>query len=156
MHILVLNVGSSSVKFQLIETDGSAIAENRERRLARGQIDRIGGEAIVTTSAEGRPSSKVTARIRDHAAAAEYIVAWLTTADAGRPPITTREAIEAVGHRVVHGGEKFTHSTRIDDEVWRGIEELIDLAPLHNPANLRGIAAMRAVLGASVPQVAVF
>lgn len=155
MNILVLNVGSSSVKFQLIETDGAAIAEGRDRRLARGQIDRIGGEAIVTTTAEGRPSAKVTARIRDHAAAAEYVVHWLTHPDAG-PPITTIEAIEAVGHRVVHGGEKFEHSTRIDDEVWRGIEELIDLAPLHNPANLRGIAAARAVLGASVPQVAVF
>ena len=155
MHILVLNVGSSSVKFQLVDTDGEAIAERRDRRLAKGQIDRIGGEAIVTAEGEGRPSSKVTARIRDHAAAAEYVVGWLTRPEFGTP-ITSIQAIQAVGHRVVHGGARFNHSTRIDDEVWHGIEDLIDLAPLHNPANLRGIAAVRTVLGPDVPQVAVF
>jgi len=155
MHILVLNVGSSSVKFQLLDTDGDAIAERRDRRLAKGQIDRIGGEAIVTAEGEGRPTSKVTARIRDHAAAADYVVGWLTRPEFGTP-ITTIDAIQAVGHRVVHGGARFKQSTRIDDDVRRGIEELIDLAPLHNPANLRGIAAVRAVLGPDVPQVAVF
>ncbi len=155
MHILVLNVGSSSVKFQLVDTDGDAIAERRDRRLAKGQIDRIGGEAIVTAEGDGRPPAKVTARIRDHAAAAEYVVGWLTRPEFGTP-ITTTNAIQAVGHRVVHGGARFKHSTLIDDDVWRGIEALIDLAPLHNPANLRGIAAVRGVLGPDVPQVAVF
>jgi acetate kinase len=71
-------------------------------------------------------------------------------------PITTVAQIEAVGHRVVHGGERFTRSMRVDDAVWRELEQLIDLAPLHNPHNLRGITAARAVLGPGVPQVAVF
>ena len=82
------------------------------------------------------------------------MVTWLASKESG-PVIGTVGEIEAVGHRVVHGGERFQRSVRIDDEVLRGIEDMIDLAPLHNPANLRGIAAARAVLGAGVPQVAV-
>jgi acetate kinase len=155
MHILVLNVGSSSVKFQLIDTDGPAIAEARDRRLARGQIDRIGGEAIVTLEATDRPPTTTTARIANHAAAAEHIIGWLTSADSGVQIASVGE-IEAVGHRIVHGGEKFSQSIRIDDDVRRQLEELIDLAPLHNPHNLSGVAAVRAVLGPGVPQVAVF
>jgi acetate kinase len=155
MHILVLNVGSSTIKFQLVDTDGSAIAETRDRRLARGQIERIGGEAIVTLAAADRERSTRAVSLRDHAAAIEYLVAWLTSADSG-VPITRVAEIEAVGHRVVHGGERFSHSTLIDDALIRGLEELIELAPLHNPHNLRGIAAARAVLGPGVPQVAVF
>ncbi|MEW5917062.1 MAG: acetate kinase [Gemmatimonadota bacterium] len=155
MHILVLNVGSSSLKFQLIDTDESAIAANRDLRLARGQIERIGGEAIVTLEATGREPATSAITIRDHAAAVEHIVSWLTSAESG-VPITSVAEIEAVGHRVVHGGERFSHSTRVDDDVWRALEELIELAPLHNPHNLRGISAARAVFGPGVPQVAVF
>ena len=155
MHILVLNVGSSTLKFQLIDTDAAAIERSTDRRLARGQVERIGGEAILTLSAEGRPSTKTTAQLRDHAAAVEHVIAWLASAESGTP-ITRVADIEAVGHRVVHGGERFTRSTRVDDDVWRALEDLIDLAPLHNPHNLRGIAAARAVLGPGVPQVAVF
>jgi acetate kinase len=155
VNILVLNVGSSTLKFQLIDTDETKIAESTDRRLARGQIERIGGEAVITLSAaDGRPS-KTSEQIRDHAAAVEHVIGWLTSPESG-VPITRVAEIEAVGHRVVHGGERFTHSTLVDDEVWRGVEELIELAPLHNPHNLRGIAAARAVLGAGVPQVAVF
>ena len=155
MHILVLNAGSSSLKFQLIDTDGDAIAAARDRRLARGLIDRIGGEAILTLEAEGRAPSKTTASIRDHAAAVAYIVHWLTSSDSG-VPIAKVSDIEAVGHRVVHGGERFKQSTRVDDDVWRELEQLIELAPLHNPHNLRGITAARAALGPGIPQVAVF
>ncbi|MEP6732968.1 MAG: acetate kinase [bacterium] len=155
MHILVLNVGSSSIKFQLIDTDGTAIAEARDRRLARGQIERIGGEAIVTMSATGRNAAKSVAPIRDHTAAVEYIIAWLVSDESG-VPVASVAQIEAVGHRVVHGGERFTHSTRVDEHVRSELEDLIELAPLHNPNNLRGIAAARAVLGPDVPQVAVF
>jgi len=155
MNILVLNVGSSSLKFQLVETDGAAIAEHRDRRLARGQIERIGGEAILTLAAEGQHPTKTTATIRDHASAVEHVISWLTS-DASGVPISSVGAIEAVGHRVVHGGERFTHSTRVDDDVWRELEELIELAPLHNPHNLRGIKAARAVVGPGIPQVAVF
>lgn len=155
VYILVLNVGSATIKFQLIDTDGAAIAENRDRRLARGQIERIGGEAITTLAAEGRPVEKGAKPLRDHGAAVEFLLGWLTS-DASGVPITTVGQIEAVGHRVVHGGERFTASTRVDDAVWRELEDLIDLAPLHNPHNLRGIAAARAALGPGIPQVAVF
>jgi acetate kinase len=155
MHILVLNVGSSTVKFQLVDTDGTMIAETRDRRLARGQIERIGGEAIITLNAAGHDAVKTTAAVRDHLAAVEYIVSWLVSDESG-VPITTVGQIEAVGHRLVHGGERFTHSTRVTDDVRRELEDLIDLAPLHNPHNLRGISAARAVLGPDIPQVAVF
>ena len=155
MIILVLNVGSSSIKFQLVDTGEQAIANNTDRRLARGQIERIGGEAIVTLAASDTPPVTAAAPIRDHAAAVEYIVQWLTAESSG-VPISSLAEIEAVGHRVVHGGERFSHSARVDDAVWKELELLIDLAPLHNPHNLRGITAARAVLGPGIPQVAVF
>jgi acetate kinase len=155
VRILVLNAGSSSLKFQLIDTDGAAIAASRDRRLARGQVERIGGQAIVTLGAANAVPTKSTAPIRDHAAAVEHIITWLAGPESGTAIQSVAE-IEAVGHRVVHGGEQFTHSTRIDDEVRRELEELIELAPLHNPHNLRGIAAARSALGTGIPQVAVF
>ncbi len=155
MNILVLNAGSSSVKFQLVGTDEGRIASATDRRMARGQIERIGGQAILTLTAEGRGSEKTTAAIRDHTAAIEHIIAWLVSDESG-VPISSVGQIEAVGHRVVHGGEQFKSSTRIDDDVRRALGELIELAPLHNPHNLRGIAAVRGVLGPDVPQVAVF
>lgn len=155
MIILVLNVGSSSLKFQLVDTDESAIAHSADKRMARGQLDRIGGEAILTLEAAGRRPIKSTASISDLNAAVEHIIGWLTSDESG-VPITKVSDIEAVGHRVVHGGEQFAHSTRIDDTVTRDLESLIELAPLHNPHNLRGIAAARAALGPGVPQVAVF
>jgi acetate kinase len=155
VYILVLNVGSSTIKFQLIDTDGAAIAAARDRRLARGQIERIGGEAILSLSAEGRPAEKRAASLRDHASAIEYLLGWLTD-EASGVPITSVGQIEAVGHRVVHGGERFSASTRVDDVVWRELEELIELAPLHNPHNLRGISAARTALGPGIPQIAVF
>jgi acetate kinase len=157
VHILVFNVGSSTLKFQLVETDADAIANRRDRRLARGQIERIGGEAICTLAREEKPSATTTAPIRDHASAVTYLINWLTTPNGAEPAIVARVGdIDAVGHRVVHGGERFPTSTLVTDDVQRHIEALIDLAPLHNPHNLRGIEAVRAVLGAGVPQVAVF
>jgi len=155
VRILVLNAGSSSLKFQLIDTDGTAITDATDRRLARGQVERIGGQAIITMAAAGAEPSKTTAPIRDHAAAVEHVLTWLTSAESGVSMASVGE-IEAVGHRVVHGGERFTHSTLITDAVRRELEELIELAPLHNPHNLRGIAAATRVLGPGVPQVAVF
>ena len=155
MNILVLNVGSSTLKFQLIDTGQEAIAGNNDRRLARGEIERIGGEAILTLKAGSDAPVRTTAAVRDHSAAIERIISWITSQESG-VPIESVAGIEAVGHRVVHGGERFAHSIRIDDEVRRALEDLIDLAPLHNPHNLRGIAAARAVLGPGIPQVAVF
>jgi acetate kinase len=155
MKILVLNVGSSSIKFQLIDTDQAAIDESRDRRLARGQIERIGGEAILTLTAGAAPASRSTATIRNHTEAVTHIIAWLTSDESG-VELSAAGDIAAVGHRVVHGGERFRRSTLVDDAVWRDLDELIDLAPLHNPHNLRGITAARAALGPGVPQVAVF
>jgi acetate kinase len=79
MRILVLNVGSSTIKFQLIDTDGAAIAAVSDKRLARGQIERIGGEAIVTVEATGREPVKSAVPLRDHAAAVEYLIGWLVS-----------------------------------------------------------------------------
>ena len=157
MHILVLNVGSSSLKFQLVDTDGDAIAAARDKRLARGQIERIGGEAIITLSAGTEPTTTVTESIADHAGAVGYILRWLSKArEEGQAPIASLGDIRAVGHRVVHGGERFKASTLVTDVVRRKLDALIDLAPLHNSHNLRGIDAARAALGADIPQVAVF
>ena len=155
MHILVLNAGSSTIKFQLIETDEEAIAAANDRRLAKGVIERIGGQAILTLAAEGRPAIKRAESLRNHAAAIEYILGWITGEESG-VPIASLSEIDAVGHRVVHGGEGFSRSMLVTDEVWRELEELIELAPLHNPHNLRGISAVRAALGPGIPQVAVF
>lgn len=157
MNVLVLNCGSSSVKFQLIATDLERIADNTDRRLARGMVERIGGEAIITLQAEGSAAvERSTAPLRDTRAAVELIIRWATSEASGVAEVRSVGDVHAVGHRVVHGGERFTHSVLITDEVLRGIEDCIDLAPLHNPANLKGIAAAREVFGAGLAQAAVF
>jgi acetate kinase len=155
MNVLVLNVGSSTIKFQLVTTDQERLTANTDAKLARGTIERLGGEAVLTLRAGDGEPTRTTAALRDHRAAVEYIIGWLVSAEGG-VALGGRADIDAVGHRVAHGGERFTRSVRIDDAVLRGIEDTIDLAPLHNPANLRGIRAATAVLGAGVPQVAVF
>jgi len=156
MNILVLNCGSSTVKFQLIATDLDQIANNTDRRLARGNIERIGGEAIVTLEAAANKPVLSTASLRDTQAAVEFIIRWACSPASGIAELQSVADIHAVGHRVVHGGERFTHSVLINDEVLRGIEDCIDLAPLHNPTNIKGIMAARGVLGSGLPAVAVF
>ncbi len=156
MNVLVLNCGSSSVKFQLIATSLEDIASNTDRRLARGNIERIGGEAIVRLHATGREPQLFTSTLRDTKAAVELIVRWACSEESGVSEVHAIGDIHAVGHRVVHGGERFTHSVVIDDAVLRGIEDCIDLAPLHNPTNIKGIVAAREVFGNGLPQVAVF
>lgn len=156
MNVLVLNCGSSTVKFQLITTDLDAIADDQDRRLARGSIERVGGEAIVSLQAEGREQQRLAESLRDMRAAVDFIIRWSTSEAAGIEGIHSIADIRAVGHRVVHGGERFTHSVLIDDEVLRGIEDCIELAPLHNPANIKGIQAARELFGPGLPQVAVF
>src|SRR5258705_3753466 len=155
MNILVLNCGSSSVKFQIIATDLELIAGNRDLRLARGSLERVGGEAIVSLQSEGKEAQRSTAKLRDTHAAVELIVRWACS-EAGIAQIQSVADIHAVGHRVVHGGERFTQSVAIDDAVVRGIEDCIDLAPLHNPTNIKGIMAAREVFGSGLPAVAVF
>ena len=156
MNVLVLNFGSSSVKFQLIATDLEAIKSDADRRLARGQIERVGGEAIITLQAEGSAPRRLAAPVRDARAAVDFVVRWVCSEESGVPEVQSVADVHAVGHRVVHGGERFTHSVRVTDEVLRGIEDCIDLAPLHNPANVKGINAAREVFGPGLPQVAVF
>jgi acetate kinase len=156
MNILVLNCGSSTIKFQLIVTDLDLIEQNADRRLARGVIERIGGEAVISLQAEGRSLERSTAQLRDIRAAVDFVIRWVCSDDSGISEVRNVSDVHAVGHRVVHGGEHFTHSVLITDEVLRGIEDGIDLAPLHNPANIKGILAARELLGASLPQVAVF
>jgi acetate kinase len=156
MNILVLNCGSSTIKFQLIATDLEQISQDADRRLAGGSIERVGGEAIVTLQVQGREQERTTATLRDPRAAIDMIVSWACAEASGIAEVQSVADIHAVGHRVVHGGEAFTHSVLIDDEVLRGIDRCIDLAPLHNPMNIRGIIAAREVLGAGLPQVAVF
>ncbi len=156
MNVLVLNCGSSTVKFQIIATDVEQIVLNADRRLARGSIERIGGEAILFLQAEGCEPDRSTAPLRDTRAAVEFIIRWACLDTSGISEIQSIADIHAVGHRVVHGGERFTHSILINDDVLRGIEDCIDLAPLHNPMNIKGIQAAKDVFGAGLPQVAVF
>ena len=147
MNILVINCGSSSLKYQLIESD-------KEEVLAKGLCERIGidGSAITHTPAGG---DKVTTEVpmKDHTDAVKLVIEKLTDEKVG--VIKSLSEIDAVGHRVVHGGEKFATSVVIDDEVMAAIAECNDLAPLHNPANIIGINACKDVMP-GVPMVAVF
>lgn len=156
MNVLVLNSGSSSLKFQLFATDLGRIAQNNDERLCRGQIERIGGEAILAVQTRRGQRQKVAAFLPDMSASLEYVVRWITSEAAGVTEVHSPADIHAVGHRVVHGGELFAESTFITDEVLKGIEECIDLAPLHNPNNIKGILAAKQIFGPSLPQVAVF
>ncbi len=154
MNILVLNAGSSTLKFQFIRTDEERIKEDRDERLARGIVERIGGEAILTMRA-GEKRTRKTAPIRTHTAAVQEVLRWLIAEESG-PVIESWGEIDAAGHRVVHGGEHFQVSTLIDADVEKQIQDNIDLAPLHNPHNLKGIRAIRELLGTGIPQAAVF
>jgi acetate kinase len=147
MKILVINCGSSSVKYQLIDTDNKIA-------LAKGMVSRIGMSAsVLTHKPHDRPEVKVSGEILDHIAAIEYVVSMLMSENHG--VIKDRSEILAVGHRVVHGGEKFADSVLIDRELMRELRNLIELAPLHNPHNIRGINACQKTLP-GIPQVAVF
>ena len=156
MNVLVLNSGSSSLKFQVIATDLDRIEKREDHRICRGEVERIGGEAIVTFQNSGHEKQKFAASLRDIAAALDYMTRYIASEKSGVTEIKSTADIHAVGHRVVHGGELFPESARIDDNVLRGIEDCIDLAPLHNPNNLKGIRAARDLFGKDIPQVAVF
>lgn len=147
MKVLVLNCGSSSIKYKLFETDTKAV-------LAQGGIEKIGlkGSFLKLTLPSGE---KVILEkdIPEHTVGIEFILDTLVSKEYGC--ISSLEEINAVGHRVVHGGEKFNQSVLIDKAVKEKIIECIDIAPLHNPANLKGIDAVEKILP-NVPQVAVF
>ncbi len=156
MNVFVINAGSSSLKFQVIATDLERIKQDKDQLLCRGQVERIGGEAIITVQGDAGSRQKLAAPIRDVSAALDYVLRWLASDRSGIDEIRNLGDIHAVGHRVVHGGELFKESVVINDEVLKGIEECIDLAPLHNPNNLRGIRAVREIFGQAMQQVAVF
>ncbi|HSP07211.1 MAG TPA: acetate kinase [Acidobacteriota bacterium] len=156
MNVLVLNCGSSSLKFQIIETDLDLIESNADRRLAKGLIERIGSESLVTLQSTGQPADRLAVPCRDHHAALDYVLRWIISTDSKIDSVQSLADLHAVGHRVVHGAERFRASVTINDEVIQGITDCIDLAPLHNPANLKGIQAARKLLGPAIPQVAVF
>lgn len=147
MNILVINCGSSSLKYQLIDSDS-------EKVLAKGLCERIGinGSAITHQPAGGE---KVTTEVDmpNHTAAVKYVIEKLVDKEVG--VVASLDEIGAVGHRIVHGGEKFASSVVIDDEVIKAVEECNDLAPLHNPANLIGINSCKEIMP-GVPMVAVF
>ena len=147
MIVLVVNCGSSSVKFQVLDvTDAAAAAP---RRLARGTVDRIGADAAVRLEAASGQTFCATEDIADHRAAVERALAWArATGLFGR--------IEAVGHRVVHGGDRFDGPVLVNDDAVAAIEALAPLAPLHNTPSLAGIRACRAAFGPDMPMVAVF
>lgn len=147
MNVLVINCGSSSLKYQLINSDSEAV-------LAKGICERIGieGSAIIHQP-EGGEKVTTEVSLKDHTDAVRYVIEKLTDTEVG--VVKTLKEIDAVGHRVVHGGEKFAGSVVIDKEVLQAIEECNDLAPLHNPANLIGIHSCQEIMP-GVPMVAVF
>lgn len=156
MNILVLNSGSSSLKFQIMNVEltesGECIADN----LAKGLIESIGSYAQITYHVNGQAKIRQNKSIKNHQFAIDMVLRWLISPQAKIKGIQSYADIHAVGHRVVHGGEMFVKSIVIDEKVKSGIEKCMDLAPLHNPANLAGIEAVTTLLGTAMPQVAVF
>jgi len=154
VKVLVLNCGSSSVKYQLIETSLAHIEENADRMLARGIVERIGTEsALHVYQPAGGERTTDSREILEHRVAVSEILATLTHPQRG--VVRDPAEIGAVGHRVVHGGERFSRSALFTPEVRQGIEACCNLAPLHNPHNLRGYEAAHAILP-GVPHAAVF
>ncbi len=147
MKILVLNCGSSSIKYQFIETENQVV-------LAKGMVERIGmSSAVLSHKPLNRDKIRIVGEILDHSIAIEYVIGVLLSGSHG--VIKDKSEIEAVGHRVVHGGETFQSSVLITDNVLKAINDNIDLAPLHNPPNIRGIEAAKKRLP-GVPQVCIF
>ena len=147
MNILVINCGSSSLKYQLINSDSEAV-------LAKGLCERIGIDgSVLTHTPAGKDKVRIETPMPNHTVAVQLVIDALSNAEHG--VIKSLDEIGAVGHRVVHGGEKFASSVVITDEVMKAIEECNDLAPLHNPANLIGINSCKEIMP-NVPMVAVF
>ncbi len=147
MKILVLNCGSSSIKYQFIDTD-------KQVALAKGIVERIGmSSAVLTHQRHDGDQIKIVGEILDHSIGIEYVLGVMLSKNHG--VIDDKRDIEAVGHRVVHGGETFSDSVFITDEVMQVLQENIELAPLHNPPNIKGIQAVKRVLP-DTPQCGVF
>lgn len=146
MNVLVINCGSSSLKFQLINSDSEAV-------LAKGICERIGIDGRLTYQPEGGEKTKEDLPMPTHTEAIQFVINALT--DEKRGVVKSLDEIGAVGHRLVHGGEKFACSAVITDEMLAAVEECNDLAPLHNPANLIGVDACKKLMP-NTPMVGVF
>lgn len=146
MRVLVINCGSSTLKFQCLDT----VDKHTAARLAQGLITHIGDQTHVAYSAASH-TYEATVLLADHAAACQHILAWLASIG-----ITGGAGIDAIGHRVVHGGAHFVEPVLLDAEVIATLDDLSDLAPLHNNPALAAIRAVQSILGAKVPMVAVF
>ena len=147
MKVLVLNSGSSSIKYQFIDTD-------KKVALAKGLVDRIGmAGAVLSHQRFDGDNIKIAGEILDHQIAVEYVLGVMLSKNHG--VIDDKKDIDAVGHRVVHGGETFSDSVFINDEVVKVLQDNIELAPLHNPPNIKGIQACQRILP-DIPQCGVF
>ena len=147
MKVLVLNCGSSSIKYQFIDSE-------KETWLAKGMVERIGMTgAVLTHQRYDGHDIKIVGEILDHSIAIEYVLGVMLSKNHG--VIDFKEDIDAVGHRVVHGGETFSDSVLITDDVIKILQNNIELAPLHNPPNIKGIQAVERILP-KTPQCAVF
>ncbi len=148
MKVLVINAGSSSLKYQLLDTSSQDV-------LAKGLCERIGIDGKFTYKAPGKATvDAADVAMPTHSEAIQAVLDALV--DPVNGVLDSMTEIDAVGHRVVHGGETFAHSVRIDGEVMAAMETCVPLAPLHNPANILGVKACSKVMGPEVPQVAVF
>ena len=147
INVLVINAGSSSLKYQLIDMENKSV-------IAKGLVERIGiDHSVITHKPTGKDKVSIETPMKDHNDAMKQVIDALTNPVHG--VVSDLSGIKAVGHRVVHGGEKFSGSVLITDEVIKALEENIELAPLHNPANLMGISACQALMP-GVPMVGVF
>jgi len=147
MKIIILNCGSSSIKFQLVDMPGNKV-------IAKGLVEKVGlEESIVKLQNESGADLKMNKHIPDHQKGIEEVLNLLTSPEYGS--LKSLDEIGAVGHRVVHGGEDFSGSVPITGEVIAALEKNVELAPLHNPPNLAGIYTMKKLLP-DVPQVGVF
>ncbi|MBQ3076445.1 MAG: acetate kinase [Clostridia bacterium] len=147
MKILVINAGSSSLKYQLIETDTNEV-------LAKGLCERIGIDGKLNHKSAKGELKGADVPMKNHADAIKAVIETITGAEYGC--IASLKEIDAVGHRVVHGSETFSGSVKITDAVMKSLEECSELAPLHNPPNIVGINACKEVMGDDIPQVGVF
>jgi len=147
MKVLVLNCGSSSIKYQFIDTE-------KQLAVAKGMVERIGmSSAVLTHQPLNKEKIRIIGEILDHTIAIEYVIAVLLSPNHG--VIKDKSEIDAVGHRVVHGGETFSGSVLISEEVMKALKDNIELAPLHNPPNIKGIKAVLEHLP-NTPQCGVF
>lgn len=151
MKVLVINCGSSTLKFQAIETDGQSEGTRLERQLIHGIVEGIGSRGIIKFTYEGKEYFRDADVAVNHGEATRQVFGLLKSCG-----FLEAHELDAIGHRVVHGGDRFVEPTIVDEEVMRAIEMLVDVAPLHNGPSLAAIRTARSILGDSVPMVVVF